>query len=147
MKHLLLFLILLSPTLVFADCPRTTLANLPALSREYRELRKTPSEPKPSTEFIQHKAEVMDQLRQCLDYMKADRKLVVDTLGAPDRIVKKGELLYKMAFDSVKFSETPPHLDQAKEALIYEWRGLHDFMFFLMDGKKVILSSWWAALE
>lgn len=37
--------------------------------------------------------------------------------------------------------------DQQHRILIYRWRGMHDFLYFVMDGPKSLGSHWWMAGE
>jgi len=130
---------------LFAECLPDVAARLEKTAQEYREMRKI--SPSPSNEFTQRKADVMDELRQCLEAGKVDRKRIIQLMGAPDHVARKGSDLYQWALHSLKFSETPRGLEKAKDALIYEWRGLHDFMFFITDGKQPMISGWWMAME
>jgi hypothetical protein len=130
---------------LFAECLPDAATRLEKTAQEYREMRKI--SPPPSKVFTQRKAEVMDELRQCLEVGKADQKRIIQLMGSPDHLAKKGSDLYQLALHSLKFSETPRGLEKAKDALIYEWRGLHDFMFFITDGKQLIISGWWMAME
>ncbi|MFO1518807.1 MAG: hypothetical protein U1F57_03950 [bacterium] len=129
-----------------ADCPPSVSGKLEELSKEFQALRRR-KPPNPWGEFYQHKADVMDSLRQCLDAEKANEKRIIQLMGKPDRVARRGSPLYEWAYDSIHYTETPVGIEKAKEALIYEWRGMHDFLFFITDGEKGIISAWWAALD
>ena len=146
MKHFLCLLAFLPwANLAAADCNPTLATQLPALGRDYREMREVSLRGDP--EWDARMAKAMDQLRQCLDAEHAGKKRVLELLGKPDRVAKPNSMLYRMAVSSLKASETPPDLERSREALIYQWRGLHDFLFFLSDGKRILVSAWWAALD
>jgi hypothetical protein len=61
---------------------------------------------------------------------------VLKLLEAPDETAKPG---------SLKWAFVRPR--QGDSMLIYQWRGGHDFLYFLIEKKTVIQADWWMAGE
>lgn len=77
--------------------------------------------------------EQLEQLR------RTTRAKIIAEMGPPDRIAKADSELWGMALG--------PDAPTDGELLIYEWRGLHDFVWFLVDGDAVQKADWWMAYE
>jgi hypothetical protein len=57
-------------------------------------------------------------------------------MGEPDRVVHPGDPLWGLAEN-----------DGADALFVYEWRGLHDFLFFAIANDRVLRAGWWMAGE
>lgn len=69
----------------------------------------------------------------------SSRAEVEALLGPPDDVLRPGDPLYAAALRD----DAP----KAVEALVYRWRGMHDFLYFASDGRRVLSSGWWFAWE
>jgi len=121
------------------------LSDLAGLAAEYRSLRAlsghfSGGEWNDAVDrFGGRKHEVMLRLGEALGDGARTKKEVVALLGAPDQVLKPGDLMFRHAYDGGD--------ERVRELLVYQWRGGHDFLFFTSDGTHVIGSGWWAALE
>lgn len=107
-----------------------------ALGAELRALRKQPRHGMEKWGARRH--ELMGRLARSLGDGKHTRQRVIEVMGPPDRTAKPDDSLWKLAGPS----------DGSTELLIYEWRGLHDFLYFeLTSDGTVSGSGWWMAGE
>ena len=89
------------------------------------------------------KGHLMGELGQALGKGDSTEERVLELMGPPDDVVKPGSLTWHM-IRSVHSGQTR----LGTHALLYEWRGRHDFLFFMCDDRgRVMHSDWWAALE
>jgi hypothetical protein len=95
-------------------------------------------------EWMGTKHSMMIELGNYLGTGSFTRKAVEQLLGEPDQIVKEGDPLYT-TIESIPTRF--PHKNDTTEYLIYNWRGTHDFLFFIVQDDKVIGSDWWYAGE
>lgn len=65
-------------------------------------------------------------------------------LEQPDHTVQGGDPLHDLIQTLPTYE--PPH-NEAAEFLIYEWRGIHDFLFFVCEDGRITGSDWWYAGE
>lgn len=116
-----------------------------ALAREYRTLRLlrghfSGGEWNDAVDrFGGRKHQVMAALGEKLGDGKHSRKRVIALMGAPDEIFLRGRPMFRQFYDGRD--------RRVRELLVYHWRGRHDFLFFASDGRRVLASDWWAALE
>lgn len=82
---------------------------------------------------------VMTRLGELLGDGKHTRAEVVTLMGAPDEVLKPGDMMYPHAYSGGDA--------RVRELLVYQWRGGHDFLYFMSDGERVLGHGWWAALE
>ena len=67
--------------------------------------------------------------------------MVVRLLGRPDAIVRPGDELWGLV--AIDLTAQSP-IDQA---LVYQWRGWHDFQFYAIRDRRVVQVGWWMAGE
>jgi hypothetical protein len=89
--------------------------------------------------FGGRKHEVMLRLGELLGDGKRMQAEVVALLGAPDEVLKPGDMKYAHAYSGGDA--------RVRELLVYQWRGGHDFLYFTSDGAHVLASGWWHAYE
>jgi hypothetical protein len=126
--------------------PRTKAAqSLEELSAEYRRLRSVRSVQGHFNQEVDgwggRKHTVMGALLARLGTPGTARAKVVVSMGEPDQIAQPETDLWSYA---VEGSRSVP---EGSELLVYEWRGLHDFLYFLVSDDKVVRAGWWMAGE
>jgi hypothetical protein len=81
-------------------------------------------------------------------YKKDD---IIKLLDQPDRIVHKGDDLFKQIIHQHEFDLLQkgyePSTMPSYEFLVYYWRGKHDFLFFICLEDIIVHSDWWYAGE
>jgi hypothetical protein len=90
------------------------------------------------------KHRLMIELGSRLANGKYDKKKVIELMNSPDRIVRKGDELFKLIIDQPELDSLA---DGPYEFLVYYWRGKHDFLFFVCKDKIIVRSGWWYAGE
>lgn len=114
-----------------------------ALAAEYRQLRTVPGHFSGDAwndavdSFQGRKHEVMAQLGDLLGDGRHTRDEVVGLLGEPDQVVDPSSTLWPVM----------NKVGTASEALVYSWRGNHDFLYFPVRDGRVLRSAWWMAYE
>jgi len=76
-------------------------------------------------------------------------KIIVGCLGEPDAIrndIQMARYLGIYESERRKMGRVP-RAKRDREYLVYEWRGGHDFMFFLNEDGLIIDHGWWFAYE
>jgi len=122
---------------------------LAQLAEAYKELRDIPGhfgggEPNEIVDQWQgQKHLLMLELGARLGTGEYGRSELVALLGPPDHIPTEGDPLYKH-IESLPTYQTFAGSD---EFLIYEWRGTHDFLFFVVHNDQVESAGWWYAWE
>lgn len=69
---------------------------------------------------------------------------LTDLLQEPDHIVEGGDPLHEL-IQTLPAYATPEEEDA--QFLVYEWRGTHDFLFFVCENGRITTSGWWYAGE
>lgn len=85
------------------------------------------------------KHRVMIALAKALGDGSHSNAEIVAVMGEPDAVLKPGQYMFGLAYDG----RDP----RVRELVVYEWRGMHDFLFFTSDGESVFGADWWMALE
>lgn len=85
------------------------------------------------------KHQVMIALAEALGDGKHSRSEIVAVMGEPDHVLTPRDMMFRQAYGG----RDP----RVRELIVYEWRGMHDFLFFTSDGKTVLGADWWMALE
>lgn len=85
------------------------------------------------------KHQVMAELAKRLGDGKHSRAEIVAIMGSPDHTLRPGDTMYREAYGG----DDP----RVRELFVYEWRGMHDFLFFTSDGTHIFAADWWMALE
>jgi hypothetical protein len=85
---------------------------------------------------------LMLELASRLGTGDTSRSTLTDLLGPPDHIVKGGDPLLDL-IQTVPAYQTAV----ADEYLVYEWRGTHDFLFFVGQDGRITAADWWYAGE
>lgn len=85
------------------------------------------------------KHRVMVALGEALGDGKHSRAEILAMMGEPDHVLKPGQRMFGIAYDG--------NDPRVRELLVYQWRGMRDFLFFTSDGKRVFAADWWMALE
>lgn len=126
MRTLLLLLLLLLPA-----C-----ADEASLAKEWAELRDVRGHFQGGTwnedadSWKGRKFKVMTELGELLGKPGTTQAHLLEVMGDPDHT-------------NTSLVEAPP----GSQTFIYEWRGMHDFLYFVCSGGKVIKSGWWMAFE
>ncbi len=69
---------------------------------------------------------------------------LTDLLQQPDHTVQGGDPLHDLIERIPTFE--PPQ-DTTAQFLVYEWRGTHDFLFFVCENGRITNADWWYAGE
>ncbi|KAJ3103860.1 hypothetical protein HDU97_009779 [Phlyctochytrium planicorne] len=92
-----------------------------------------------------HKA--MLALEKGLGVQGTPASAVIEVMGKPDRVAPRDqETLHGMPGPSVPAPVVSSGADDAVY-LIYNWRGSHDYLRFLVSNDAVVTASWYQALE
>jgi hypothetical protein len=62
----------------------------------------------------------------------------------PDHTVQGGDSLHDLILTLPTYE---PSQNEAAQFLVYEWRGTHDFLFFVCEDGRITGSDWWYAGE
>jgi hypothetical protein len=145
-----------SVTITVTAAPTTTLFSasqpdkeIAQLAEAYRALREIEGhfdggEPNPVVDQWQgEKHRVMHELGERLRTGEYGRSELVALLGPPDHTVTEADPLH------TNIASLPDYQTSAAgdEFLIYEWRGTHDFLFFVVQNEQVENAGWWYAGE
>jgi hypothetical protein len=87
---------------------------------------------------------LMIELGERLGTGAYSRSQAVNLLGEPDAIAQEGDALYDQIRNRGEFVEPP---GSGYVFLVYHWRGEHDFLYLIVQGKKVVGTGWWYAGE
>ena len=85
----------------------------------------------------------MQRLGELLGNSNYTSDALFNLLGPPDTIAHKGDEYFQLV-------DTPAskiNIPVEAEILIYDWRGKHDFLYFVAYKKHIIGSDWWLAGE
>ena len=123
--------------------------DLQELAAEFRSLRTIPGHfgggPRNADvdQWQGRKHQIMLDLGTRLGEGTYGRDQLVELLGPADHVVTAGDPL-------MPYIASLPNYDSYAAAdafLVYEWRGTHDFLFFVLQDDRVIASDWWYAYE
>ena len=87
---------------------------------------------------------MMEALRQRIDARDLGRQQLVEKLGPPDRILNENDPRFHTFVRDFNHS-TENH--GPVEILVYQWRGGHDFIYFVAVDERLVDSGWWHAGE
>jgi hypothetical protein len=92
---------------------------------------------------------VLQSLGTELGHPPHTRKIIVGCLGAPDAIRNDIQMARYLGIYERERRRTKrePRAKRDREYLIYEWRGGHDFMFFINEDGLIVDHGWWFAYE
>jgi len=137
--------LLLAAVLGSSSVARAQPGSTESLGAELGRLRRTPGHFGGGTwsdeidAFGGRKHEVMEILASRLGVPGTPSARLLAIMGPPDERVRSGTELWA---DSV-YGPAAAGL----EALVYHWRGRHDFLYFLVRRRRVVRSGWWMAHE
>ena len=120
------------------------------LAAEFRELRATPGHfaggewNDDLDEWMGRKHQVMIELRSVLGSGGYSEAEVIEHLGLPDEMVRRGDELFTLVSSLPEFEEPATG---SCELFIYHWRGAHDFLYFISSDETIVGSGWWYAGE
>lgn len=123
--------------------------NLRQLADEFRSVSATPGHfgGGPSNDDVDQwqgrKHQLMLELGSRLGDGDFNREQLVDLLGPADHVVTTGDPLMPTIASLPNFDTYAA----ADAFLVYEWRGTHDFLFFVLQGDLIVGSDWWYAYE
>jgi len=69
---------------------------------------------------------------------------LTNLLQPPDHSVQGGDPLHEL-IQAVPAGATAA--DETTQFLVYEWRGTHDFLFFVCEDGRITAADWWYAGE
>jgi hypothetical protein len=129
--------------------PAVESMGLTALAAEYRALRTLRGHSsRPPGKWLDavdaaggRKDRVMGELGKRLGAGTTRLDPLTALLGAPDDVARPGSTLWALAM-SVRRPDGGGAVDELE---VYEWRGLHDLLFFEVRQGRVLRSDWWAA--
>src|SRR3977135_2270502 len=77
------------------------------------------------------------------------KKIIVGCLGEADAIRNEVQMArYRGIYERERRKTgREPRPKRDREYLIYQWRGGHDFMFFVNEGGLIVDHGWWFAYE
>ncbi len=77
------------------------------------------------------------------------KKIVVGCLGNPDAIRNDAKMVPYLGIYERELKKTGRTLKpkRDREYLVYDWRGGHDFFFFIVEGGVIVDHGWWFAYE
>ena len=92
---------------------------------------------------------VLQSLGTVLGHPPYTRKIIVGCLGKPDAIRNDIQMARYLGIyeRERKKTERNPSAKRDREYLVYEWRGGHDFMFFINEDGLIVDHGWWFAYE
>lgn len=92
---------------------------------------------------------VLQSLGTELGHPPYTRKVIVGCLGEPDAIRNDIQMTQYLGIYERERSKTGQEAGakREREYLVYEWRGGHDFMFFISENGLIVDHGWWFAYE
>lgn len=92
---------------------------------------------------------VLQSLGAELGHPPYTRKIIVGCLGEPDAIRNDIQMARYLGIYERERRKTrrEPRAQRDREYLVYEWRGGHDFMFFINEDGLIVDHGWWFAYE
>src|SRR3954471_15049857 len=92
---------------------------------------------------------VLGSLGTELGHPPYTKKTIVACLGEPDAIRSHDQMARYLGIYERERRKTgqEPGVKRNREYLVYEWRGGHDFMFFISEGGLIVDHGWWFAYE
>lgn len=126
-----------------------------ALIKQYKELRERRrhlAEGVYDKDLQDHGAklhQVLQSLGTELGHPPSTRKVIVECLGEPDAIRNAVQMAPYLGIYENERRKTgrEPGAKRDREYLVYEWRGGHDFMFFINEDGLIVDHGWWFAYE
>ncbi len=123
-----------------------SILTLEELSEEYKNLRMLKGQFEGGKwddeidSWMGRKHQLMLELESRLSKEVHTQEQIIRLLGTPDLTVSQGDHLFDELIGSSPLA--------GKEVgefviLIYFWRGVHDFVYFVCDERQVIYSGWW----
>ena len=123
--------------------------NLVLLAEEFQALRGIPGQFS-GGEWVDEvdqwqgrKHQVMLALAEQVSREEFNRSQLTTLLGPADHIVTGGDAL----FEQIQNLPGDESVALSNEFLVYEWRGIHDFLFFAIQDDRILASGWWYAGE
>jgi hypothetical protein len=137
-----------------ADCHKLSV-KVRALITEYQELRERRRQlPEGSydKDLRDHGGKlhsVLASLGNELGHPPFTKRIIVECVGEPDAIKNGREMApYLGIYDrDVGKAGRKPDRKKDRQNLVYEWRGGHDFMFFIVERGVIVDHGWWFAYE
>ena len=90
---------------------------------------------------------VLQSLGTELGHPPYTRKIIVGCLGEPDAIRNDIQMARYLGIYERERSKTGRKPRAKREYLVYDWRGGHDFMFFINEDGLIVDHGWWFAYE
>jgi hypothetical protein len=92
---------------------------------------------------------VLQALGTELGHPPFTKKIIVGCLGEPDAINNDVQIAHFLGIYERELKKTGRELraKRGREYLIYQWRGGHDFMFFISEDREIVDHGWWFAYE
>jgi hypothetical protein len=92
---------------------------------------------------------VLQSLGTELGHPPHTKKIIVGCLGEPDAIRNDIQMARYLGIYERERRKTrrEPRAKRDREYLVYEWRGGHDFMFFINEDGLIVDHGWWFAYE
>jgi len=93
-------------------------------------------------QWMGRKHKLMLELGSHLGRGECDKSQITGLLGPPDRIAHEGDHLFSLIISLPGYAAST---GDSYEFIVYFWRGMHDFMFFVSQDGMIISSDWWYA--
>jgi hypothetical protein len=92
---------------------------------------------------------VLQSLGEELGHPPFTKKMIAGCLGEPDAIMTNVQMARFLGIyeRERRKSGREPMAKRDREYLVYQWRGGHDFLFFINEGGLIVDHGWWFAYE
>ena len=127
---------------------RPNQTHLEQMAAHYRSLRTIPGHFEGGTwnddvdQWMGRKHKLMIDLGSRLGEGEYHNTEIIQLLNPPDQIARQGNPLYDLIISLPGYDALPT---ASYEFLVYYWRGMHDFLFFICKDGIIIGSDWWYA--
>lgn len=92
---------------------------------------------------------VLNALGRELGHPPYTKEIITACLGEPDALRDRKQMGYFLDIYHNQLRKAGRKVEEkeGREYLIYFWRGMHDFLFFIVEDGRVMDHGWWFAYE